>query len=76
MAGSDVSVLAGMGVSAPSFVTVVCEDVPSDFGWDFVESQCFLSKKRNFACVEGQEDMNYEGTPVKALPCPKRRMIT
>ena len=35
-----------------------------------------ISKKRNFACVEEQEDMNYEGTLVKAPPCPKRRMRT
>ena len=77
VAGSDVSVPAGVGVSAPSVVTVVCEDLPSDAEWDFVEPQSvFLSKKRNLACVEGQEDMNYDGTPVKAPPCPKRRMIT
>ena len=25
-----------LGVSAPSVVTVVCEDVPSDSEWDFV----------------------------------------
>ena len=78
VAGSDVPVLAGVGVSAPSVVTVVCEDVPSDSGWDFLWNRSLLSisKKRNFACVEGQEDMNYEGTPKKASPCPKRRMIT
>ena len=35
-----------------------------------------FSKERNFACVEEQEYMNYEGTPVKAPPCPKRRMRT
>ena len=64
-------------VSALSVVTVVCEDLPSDAEWDFVEPQSFsFSKKRKFACVEGQEDMNYEGTPVKAPPCPKRRMTT
>ena len=56
-----------LGVSASSVVTVACEDMPSDSDWDFVESQSFsLSKKRNFECVEGQEDMNFEGTPVKA----------
>ena len=77
MAGSDVPVLAGVGVSAPSEVTVVCEDVPSDSEWDFLEPQSFsFSKKRNFACVAGQDAMNYEGTPVKAPLCPKRRMIT
>ena len=51
--------------------------MPSDSERDFVEPQSFsLSKKRNFACVEGQEDIIYEGTPVKAPPCPRRRMIT
>ena len=41
--------------------------VPSDSDWDFVEPQSFsLSKKRNFACVENQEDMNYQGTPALA----------
>ena len=61
-------------MSPPSVVTVVCEDMPSDSCWDFVESQSFsLSRKRNFACVEGQEDMNYEGTPVKAPLCPQKK---
>ena len=27
-------------------------------------------EKRAIACVASQEDMNYEGTSVKALPCP------
>ena len=27
-----------------------------------------VTKKRKFACVVNQEDMNYEGTPVKAPP--------
>ena len=33
-----------------------------------------FSKKRNFACVEEHEDMNYEATMVKVPPCPKRMM--
>ena len=32
--------------------------------------------ERNFACVEEQEDINCEGTLVKALPCPERMMKT
>ena len=39
--GSDVSVLAGVGVTALSVATVVCEDVPSDSECDFVKSQSF-----------------------------------
>ena len=35
-----------------------------------------FSKKCNFACVERQEDMNYEGKLVKAPLCPERRMRT
>ena len=70
-------VVADVGGTAPSVVTVMCEGVPSDSEWDFVEPQSFsFSKKRNFACAENQEDMNYEGTPVKAPPCPERRMMT
>ena len=39
----------------------MCEGVPSDSERDFVEPQSFsFSRKRNLACVEGQEDMNYE----------------
>ena len=65
------------GVSAPSVVTVMCEDVSSDSEWDVVEPQSFsFSKKRSFACVENQEDMNFEGAPVKAPPCSKRGMTT
>ena len=56
---------------------VVLDVVPSDSEWDSVERQSFsFSKKRNFARVEEQEDMNHEGTLVKAPLCPKRRMRT
>ena len=42
-----------------------------------MEPQSFsFSKKRKIACVVNQEDMNYEGTLVKAPPCPKRRKRT
>ena len=52
--GSDVLVLAGVGVSALSVVIVVCEGVFSGSELSSVEPQSFsLSKKRNFACVEG-----------------------
>ena len=52
-------------------------EVSSDSECEFVEAQSFsFSKKRNFACVESQEDMDCEGTPVKAPASPKRRMMT
>ena len=77
VAVSGVPVASDLGETAPSVVTVMCEGVPSDSEWDFVEVQSFsFSKKRNFACVEDQEDMNHEGTLVEAPPCPKRRMRT
>ena len=43
-----------------------------------MEPQSFsFSKKRNFNCVEEQDDMNYEGTLViKAPRCAKRRIRT
>ena len=53
-----------------SVVTVMCGGVPSDSEWDFFGTAVFfflsLSKKSKFACVEEQEDMNHEGTMVKA----------
>ena len=68
---SGMLVVAGVGDSLFFFlVSVMCEGVPSDSEWDFVEPHSFsFSKKRKFACVADQEDMNYEGTLVKA-PCP------
>ena len=67
---SGVPVFPDVGEATPSVVTVICGVVPSDSEWDFVEPQSFsFSKKHNFACVEEQEDMNYEGTLVKAPPC-------
>ena len=66
-----------MSGTALSVVTVMCAGARSDSEWDFVEPQSFsFSKKRNFACVENQEDMNCEGALVKAPPCPTRRMRT
>ena len=62
-------VVTDVGEPAPSVVTVMCEGVPSDSEWDFVEPQSFsFSKKRNFASVENPEETNYEGTLVKAPP--------
>ena len=44
---------------------------------EFDEPQSFsFSKMHAFAGVESVEDRSYEGTPVKAPPCPERRMMT
>ena len=54
----------------------MCEGVSSDSGWEFVELQSFsFSRKRAIVCVENQEDMSYEGTPVKAPPVIRRKMM-
>ena len=74
VAVSGVPVVIDVGETASSVVTVMCEGVPSDSEWDFVEPQSFsFSEKRNFACVENQEDMNYEGTLVLGALCPKKK---
>ena len=66
---SGMLVVAGVGDFF--VVSVMCEGVPSDSEWDWVEPHSFsFSKKRKFACVADQEDMNYEGTLVKGPPCP------
>ena len=72
-----VPVVPDVGEATPSVVTVVCGGVPSDSEWDFLDPKSFsFSKKRNFACVEEQQDMNYEGTLVMDLLALKRRMRT
>ena len=74
---SGVPVVTDVGETDPSVVIVMCEGVHSDSECECVEPQpLFISKKRNFARVENQEDMNFEGTLVKAPPCPERRMRT
>ena len=51
VAVSRVPVVSDVGESASSFVAVMCEGVPSDSEWDFVEPQSFsFSMKRKFAC--------------------------
>ena len=62
-------------VLAPSAVTVMCDGASSDSDWEFVEPQPFsFSKRRPIACVESQENMSDEGTPVKAPPVARRMM--
>ena len=65
-----------MLVSPSSAVAEMCEGVSSDSDWEYVEPQSFsFSRKRSIVRVENQEDMSYEGTPVKAPPTSGRRMM-
>ena len=60
----------------PSSLVVMSEAFLSDSDWEIVEPQSFsFSKKRHAVCVENQEDMNYEGTPVKAPPASRRKIM-
>ena len=52
-------------VSPSSVVAEMCEGV----------SLSSFSKKRSIVWVENQEEMSYEGTPVKAPPTSSRRMM-
>ena len=63
-----------MLVSLSSAVAEMCEGVSLDSGSEFVEPESFsFSKERSVVCVENQEDMSCEGTPVKVPP--RRRMM-
>ena len=61
-------------VSPSSVVTEMCEVSPCCSDWEFVEPQSFLSRKRALCCTDKQEEMRYEGSPVKAPPVSTRRM--
>ena len=44
--------------------------------WEIVEPQTFsFFRKRQAVCAEDQEGMNYEGTPVKAPPASRRKIM-
>ena len=52
------------------------EALASESDWESVEPQSFsFSKKRQAACVENQEGMSSEGTPVKAPPASRRKIM-
>ena len=52
------------------------EDLLSDSDWEIVVSQSsFFSKKRSNVCVENEEDMSYEVTPIKAPPASRRKIM-
>ena len=58
-------------LSPTSAVAEMCEGVPSDSDWEFVETQPFsFSKKRSCVCAENRGEMSYEGSPVKSLRVP------
>ena len=62
-------------VSPSSVITELCEVSPSRSDVEFVEPQSFsLFKKRAHCCTDKQEEMRYEGSPVKAHPLSRRRM--
>ena len=63
-------------VSPSAVVTECYEDVSLDSDWEFVEPQSFsFSKKRSVVWEENRGEMSYEGTPVKAPPNTRRRMM-
>ena len=48
---------------------------PCGSDWEFVEPQSFFSKKRAHCGTDTQEEMRYKGSPVKAPPLSRRRVI-
>ena len=62
-------------VSPSSVVTELCDVSPSGSDSEFVEPQSFsISKKRAHFGADTQEEVRYEGSPVKAPPLSMRRM--
>ena len=58
--------VADVPVSPSSVVTELCEVSPCCSDWEFVEPQSFsFSKKRAHCCTDTQEEISYEGSPVK-----------
>ena len=75
-ASSGVPVVTDVPVSPSSTAVVMSEALVSDSDWEVVEPQSFsFSRKRGAVCVENQENMRYEGTPVEA-PLASRRKST
>ena len=63
-------------VSDSSVVSECYEDVSLDSDWEFVGPQSFaFSKKRSIVWEENRGEMSCEGTPVKAPPNTRRRMM-
>ena len=59
-----------------SAVVVMSEAVLLDSDREVVEPHSFsFSRKRGAVCVENQENMSYEGRPVKAPPASRRKIM-
>ena len=73
---SAVPVVTDVVVSLSSVVTECYEDVSLDSDWEFVQPQFFsFSKKRSIVWEENRGEMSYEGTPAKAPPKTRRRLV-
>ena len=76
MDGLVVLVVTDVLVSLSSVVIVFCDDVSGESDGEFVEPQSSsFSKKRSLDCAVSQEEMRYEGSPVKALALSRRKMM-
>ena len=63
-------------VSPSSVVTEFCDDVSVESDAEFVEPQSSsFSMKRLLDLANSQEEMGYEGSPVKTPPPSRRRMM-
>ena len=77
MDGLVVLVVIDVLVSLSSVATEFCDGVSLDSDWEFVEPQSSsFSKKRSFVWEDSQEEMRYEGPPVKGPPPSRRRKPT
>ena len=71
-----VLVVAAVLVSPSSVVTEVCDGFSLDSDREFVEPLSFsFSRKRSSVLAENQGEMGYEGSPVKAPPNTRRRIM-
>ena len=71
------ALVSDVPVSTSSVVTKRYEDVSLDCDLEFVEPQSFsFSKKRSSVCAENQGEMSCEGSPGKAPPTSRRRMMS
>ena len=60
---------------SPSSLVVMSEALLSDSDWETVKPQSFsFSRNRQAVSAEIQEDMNYDGTAVKAPPASSRKI--
>ena len=76
MDGPVVLVVTDVCVSPSSVVTKFCDGFSLDSDWEFVEPQSSsFSRKRSLDWAASQEEMRCEGSPVKAPPPSRRRMM-